>query len=305
MRARVANLCGFFGGLSLILGLLMIFIVPQLLVLRTVFLLCGLVSLLLWPLLDRGGFSKFFQQGTTRHTIFSLIFSGVVIGILIGLNILGARHNLSIDLTEGKVHTLSDQSIKVAKSIDSPIMIYGFIQEEDRPFFESLTQKYYAKNSLIKAQVLNPNLDQGLAKTFDVKSFGAVVIKSGEHFLKIEDRLSESALTNTILKLRSSGEKLIAFLKGHGERVLQDKDIQGISQLKATLEGQGYQIREINLLEEWALPPKVSVLIIPGPQQPFLPKEKELLSRYLNEGGSIVLLLDPNTNHQLYSFLSP
>ncbi|NIQ89534.1 MAG: hypothetical protein GWN93_10990, partial [Deltaproteobacteria bacterium] len=53
------------------------------------------------------------------------------LGILVLLALIGQRHPIRVDLTEGKRYSISDQSRKIVESLKNDISIKGFYQEAD------------------------------------------------------------------------------------------------------------------------------------------------------------------------------
>ena len=78
----------------------------------------------------------------------------------------------------------------------------------------------------------------------------------------------------------------------------------GFSQAAASLEDKNYRTTTLNLAETPTLPEDASVIVAAGPQQEFFESEVKALETYLDQGGGLLLLLDPNTDLKLDSLLA-
>lgn len=293
MRSTVAKISGLIGMLTLILGALVFLIAPSLLLLRGILVLMGVALLTISVVLDFGGAKRLLKLKSTRANTYTTVLTLAVIGILVCLNFMAFKHNYIFDFSEGKIHTLSDQTSKVARQIKSPLTVYGFLEDADRTGFEEVMKRYKLLNPLINYRFVNPNIDIKLTKKFEVKTFGTVVVESaGRHFL-IEEKFTEESLTNTLLKFQKGVEKRVAFLVGHQERSIFDDSINGESQFKSTLVGQGYVVTELNLLSSTDSIKDISLIVIPGMKQKLFDHEIELLSTFIANNGSILILQDP------------
>jgi hypothetical protein len=106
--------------------------------------------------------------------------------------------------------------------------------------------------------------------------------------------------------------KTAFFTTGHGERSWQppvdatDKRA-GLSKLRELLLDQSYDLREFGpqdgLIQ--GVPKDASVLLIIGPQKPFLKDELAAINRYVDGGGRLLVALDPENHVDLKEILDP
>ena len=96
--------------------------------------------------------------------------------------------------------------------------------------------------------------------------------------------------------------KKVAYITtGHGERGPEDGDRGGLTLLKDSLEKQNYQVSSISLTQ--GVPEDASLLLIPGPEKPFLPEEIGMVNDYLGGGGRLMILQDPGVDPGLSEVL--
>ncbi|MCH7651196.1 MAG: Gldg family protein, partial [Nitrospinae bacterium] len=110
-------------------------------------------------------------------------------------------------------------------------------------------------------------------------------------------------LTNALLQVTRDQQKKIYFLSGHKEKSIEDKEKNGYSQAKQSLERDHYKVEQLLLLQTGRVPEDADVLIINGPEKALQESEIAAVEAYLNQGGAVLLLLDPQQDAGLTPFL--
>ncbi|MCI0481364.1 MAG: GldG family protein, partial [Candidatus Dadabacteria bacterium] len=238
-----------------------------------------------------------------------------VCGILIILNYIFFKSDVRIDMTEGKLYTVSEHTIGVIENIDGDVEMLAFFKDVgmDRSEFQDLIKEYSRRSGNIKVRYVNPDKEPGIAKKYDIKEYGTIVLIDGEQTIKLRlaDHISggilnnaEEELTNALFKLNRVVHKTVYFLTGHGERDINDElEPEGLGVLKASLSDEGYDVKEFLLLRGDPLPRKDSVLIISAPKQALSLKEITDIKDYLDQGGKAVFLIEPRSGGELVSIL--
>jgi len=237
------------------------------------------------------------------------------LGIIIVLNYLLFRTDVRFDVTEGKFHTVSAQTVRVLKSVEGEIEIIGFFKDTgvDREGFQDLAKEYSHRNDNIKVKLINPDKEPGIAKKYGVKEYGSVVIGRGDKVVKLRltDPItggilnnSEEEITNAILKLTRESEKTLYFLTGHGQRDMGNSvDAEGLGLLRRTIIDEGYNVKEFLILRGEELPRENAILFVAAPKKPFSLKEILYIKNYLNRGGRAVFLIEPRSGNEIASVL--
>ena len=226
------------------------------------------------------------------------------VGILAFVALIGQRHPLRLDLTEGKRYSISEQSQKIVKALNGNINIIGFYQEADanreqtRDLLE--TYRYYCKK--IKYQFIDPDREPSLAKHYMIRTYGTLVL---EGFGKTETitTADEESITNSIVKLTEEKQRVVYFLAGHGDRDINNFDKDGYSTAKAVIEKENFQVKTLNLLEVPEVPEDAALVVVADPKKALMTTELEALSQYLGRDGSLMFLLEPFSNGGLGDFL--
>ncbi len=237
------------------------------------------------------------------------------LGIIIVLNYLLFRTDIRFDVTEGKFHTVSAQTVRVLKNVEGEIEIIGFFKDTgvDREGFQDLAKEYSHRNDNIKVKLINPDKEPGIAKKYGVKEYGSVVIGRGDKVVKLRltDPItggilnnSEEKITNAILKLTRESEKTLYFLTGHGQRDMGNSvDAEGFGLLRRTIIDEGYNVKEFLILRGEELPRENAILFVAAPIKAFSLKEILYIKNYLNHGGRAVFLIEPRSGNEIASVL--
>jgi ABC-type uncharacterized transport system involved in gliding motility auxiliary subunit len=241
-----------------------------------------------------------FRQGFRRR---SFIYSGnmilvviLVLAILVLANYFLARHTVMIDLTAGKVHSLSGQTLTVLKALKTDVSLKAFFRESNygRGALENLLKLYAHSSPRIKYEFIDPDKNPGLVKRYDISQDGTTVIEAGDKEGRITTTTEED-LTNALIKATRAQKKVVYFLEGHGEGTIEETGDNGYSTAKSELEKLGYEVKKLTLVMAERFPADCALLVVPGPQKDLLPNEYESIKNYISSGGRCLFMVDPET----------
>ncbi|MBU6153105.1 MAG: Gldg family protein [Bdellovibrionales bacterium] len=240
------------------------------------------------------------QEQKSRKLSFGVnsVFITVVVVSIIGLiNFLGKQYPKRLDLTKNKIHTFSDQTVKVMKGLKEPVeaTLYGDFgsREKFRPIFEN----YKKASNLFKYQTVDPNKEPTRAKAAGIKKMDTLILSYQGKTAKVEE-ITEEKVTNELIRLTKDGKPTICSVIGHGESSLSDNSANGYSVAKKGLEDQSYLIKELTLSQEAKIPAECAALVMMGANKALFPAEVKMLETYLQEGGRMVVGLDATLNGQ-------
>lgn len=236
------------------------------------------------------------QAGTNAITATLAVL--VILGLI---NFLGTRYPARIDLTETGLFTLAPQSQQVVRNLQQPVKVWIFDRSQN-PEDQELLENYQRQGKNFSFEYVDPQVQPGIAQKFGVKNAGEVYLEAGRRQLLqtvTEERLSEVRLTNGLQQITTLAPAKVYFLQGHGERPLSGGQ-GGLSQALSFLK-EKYTTAPLNLTQQ--LPQDATVVVVAGAKKALFDQEKKALSNYLNQGGSLMLLIDPNTNIGLDSLL--
>jgi ABC-type uncharacterized transport system involved in gliding motility auxiliary subunit len=245
---------------------------------------------------------KALTKRSAKLGVNALTLMFIVLGLLVLINFLSSRHHLRYDTTASHRYSLSDHTVKVLGSLKRDVVIMAFFQEENKALRDLLTEYAY-RSRKISYRFIDPDSEPGMAEAYQITRYGTTVVQSGEQQEKI-DSIQEQDLTNAILKVTREGRKVIYALEGHGEKDIDSSEPAGYSTAREAVENEQYDIRKLILASQQEVPSDCSVLLVAGPQKEPLPGELEAITHYLDAGGKLMVLLDPEPSAGLTDLLS-
>lgn len=241
----------------------------------------------------------------------------LVLGIIILINLISVGHFSRLDLTEGKIYTLSEASRRVVGQIKDRLTIKAFFSENLPDPYSSTAR--YLKDQLdeykayshgqLAYEFLDPGTKEELEKeaaSFRIPPVQVNVIQDDKFELKkvymglaflYEDRQEviplvqntvglEYDITSTIKRLTSKEVKKVAFLTGH-----QEPDIyQEVRAVQETL-AKTYDVQTLDLSDK-LVPDGIEVLIVLNPKEALSDWEKLAIDQFLIKGGKVAFLIN-------------
>ncbi|MBE9035644.1 GldG family protein [aff. Roholtiella sp. LEGE 12411] len=269
------------------------------------FLTSGIVISGLWVVWQSQQ-SNWWKRRSTQAGTNALVATWAILAILGLINFLGDRYHLRADLTETQLFTLAPQSRELVSTLPQPVKVWVFDVTQN-PQDRELLNNYQRQSSKFKFEYIDPQARPGLADKFGVKDYGEVYLESGEKRQLVQvvnenERLSEVRLTSRLQQITSATTAKVYLLQGHGERQLSAAK-GAISQAIQGLGDKNYTTSPLNLAENPKVPEDAAVVVVAGPKRGLFESEVKALQEYLNRGGNLLLMIDPNTDPKLESLL--
>ncbi len=253
--------------------------------------------------------SNFFIASTALMAI-------LVIAGLVAVNYVAARKNKSWDLTSKKIYTLSPQTVSMLHGLKDKVRAIGFVQSS-HPAYESLQQLFerYRREAPDQFDYVfkDPRKNPDLAAKYQLKEGQAtVVVTRGEGAQESHTALnvvSEQELTNALIKINSVGEQKVYFVVGHREWPLDESAVEpgeqgtSLSELKKTLQQEGYAPEVLNLAGKAEVPKDAALVVIAGAKGKLAEPEAAVLKKYLDEGGRMLFFAEATVNAGLDKLL--
>lgn len=236
-----------------------------------------------------------------KYTSSSLVSIISFISILIIIQVITFNKKIQKDITLSQNFTLSDQSQKILKNLKDKIQLIAFVKKGDMKT-KDLLEQYKAQSSNLSYELYDPSFNPSKAKQYDIRDLNTIVISNGLKQEKI-NTISEDKITNALIKVTKEGQKKIYFVKGHGEKDINDFNRDGLSALKEELIKQNYQVEELLLLQKKEIPSDCSVLIFGGIKTSLMKEEESLIDSYLKKGGRSIILTDPDYSKNINKFV--
>jgi ABC-type uncharacterized transport system involved in gliding motility auxiliary subunit len=249
-----------------------------------------------YAMLNPEAILRFLGGRQARYGSNALIMILAFIGIIVAANMLAinAPKDQLVDLSEDKSNTLAPETISVLKSLPQKLSATGFFSSQyPTDEAEKLLSNMQANSEgKFSYRFIDPVSNPIDAKNAGVTGDGKIALKMGERS-EIADYADETEMLRAINRLLNPEERTVYFITGHGERSIDTSGTTGLSRAKETLENKNYTVKSLNLLADNKIPADARVVIIVGPTKPLTAAEVGLLNKYVQGGGSLIVMEDP------------
>jgi ABC-type uncharacterized transport system involved in gliding motility auxiliary subunit len=155
----------------------------------------------------------------------------------------------------------------------------------------------------LTVEFVDPEKQPKLAQTYGVFRTDTATFESNGQTIRITSP-SEVELTGALIRISKDSKKRIVFVEGHSEASLEDKDRNGLAAAKEALTKQGYEVATVSLLQQASVPENTSVLVLAGPRRTVTKEEQDRILAYVQGGGHLLLMVDPDTQTGLDPLLA-
>lgn len=229
----------------------------------------------------------------------SLVFAVLFIAIIGMLGWLSTQYVYQADWTRGARNTISAGSQQLLGEMDGVVQITAYVREDEftRGHITALVGTYQRFKDDIELEFINPDLAPERVRDLGIASGGEVIIRYQGRTEKIQT-LNEQQLTNALLRLTRQSERWVVFITGHGERRSSGETNHGMGTFSKELERKGLNVQAVSLVES-EIPTNTNLLILASPQTGLLPGEMDKLLAYVEAGGNLLWLTEPDTPNAL------
>ncbi len=292
----IGIVAGVAGLILLISGLVWWGIGKKLLPWPLVLLILGVAGVAAYVVTNRRQLADFWRVRSSRQIVNSAAFALFVLGIVVLINIIGARHRWRHDFSESKQYTLAEQTLKILRELDKPVELIAFVSPDyyNAEEIRSRLREYDIASPKLKVTIYDPKTNFDKVKEYGIQFDGTIIVKCGDKKEEVTGG-SEEQITSAILAVSSGEKNKVYFLAGHGEKPLDSYEDDGLASLKRNLENQQYEAKELVLMKEKEpkVPADCDVLCIIGPQRKLFPKEVDAIKKYLEQGGCALICVEP------------
>lgn len=260
------------------------------------------------------------QVHTKRRSqrIQQAIFVSLLITIFITVGWLALQTQQEWDLSREQRHSLTDTSVELLKKIEAGIEFMVFMSNNpgQRENVRDLIGQYQKHHDNITLTFIDPNMRPDLTREYGIKRDGEIRLSiktpppEGEALAKAKVQsellreVSETGISNALLRLSRKSKRVLLFIEGHGERNPFSPANHDLRQFATELSDKGFKIERFDISQEPEIPSTTRVVIIASPQLDYLPQEVERITQHLVNGGNLLWLSDPDGLKGLDSLLT-
>lgn len=234
--------------------------------------------------------------------------------IFVPINLIAGYKDKVYDMTPAKKYTLNDITVKLLNDTsDKQIEVYFLLDRlealKETPdylaLYHTLTQLRDRDN--IELICFDPNEKPEMATALDPS--GILGVERADVFIKCGDIIKRVSNDKIFQKtsdgiIQYAGEELIAgaiktctsgslptiyFLQGHGEKSVETN----YSTYAKTVKANNYDAKDLDLAKELKIPENTAIIYLVAPQEDISDAERTLLMDFLDNGGSVSMLLPP------------
>ena len=232
-----------------------------------------------------------------RTRLLDAAFALLLIAAALLLAFLSTRFGWQHDFSYAQRASLDARSVQLLKRLDGPVTITSYAPRDTE--LRRAIADFIARYSQVKRDIsltfVDPDADPAATRAAGISVNGELVIRYGERseLLKL---LSERELDNALVRLARARAGLVAFLSGDGERAADGKANADLGQFTAFLQAQGVRAMPLNLSGGTRIPDNIDVLAIAGPRVAIAPPVVAQILDYLEHGGNLLWLTEPDEN---------
>jgi ABC-type uncharacterized transport system involved in gliding motility auxiliary subunit len=232
----------------------------------------------------------------TQVRLQQLISAVLFVGVLAMLAWLSNRYTVQADWTANNRNTLTQASRTLLEALPGPVAFKAFLypRSELRTSIEADIRRYQRVKPDVTLEFVDPSANPQLVREYNIQQPGEIVVEYQGRRENLAEP-TEQAITTALQRLAYAGENWIVFLEGHGERGIADADPAGYAQFAQLLRDKGLKVQGLNLVKSPQVPDNTSVLVIAAPRSKLLDGEAKLVGAYVERGGNVLWLADPDT----------
>ena len=246
------------------------------------------------------------------------------------LNVLVSRFPYRVQLKSSAHQELSGRTMGLLEGLNTKVNVVAFLPVDAEVYDDVrlLLREYeYVARDIegltLNLEIVDPSRDiartRDLAKEYDVKKEDVIVFACGgrkkyveikdliQYNIKLSERgisrnvigfLGEQAFSSAILSVTQERTPVVYFVKGHGERDVEDFGRQGgYSGIAREIRRDNMDVSTLQLVESGGVPEDCAALVLAGPDRKLSKIEIGYINDYLkSRHGRAMFLMDPSVN---------
>jgi ABC-type uncharacterized transport system involved in gliding motility auxiliary subunit len=253
--------------------------------------------------------ANWFKSRSGKYTGYAVVYTLVIIAVLAAINFLANRYDQSYDSTKNKQFSLSDQSIKLVKTLKTDAKLTYFGDNASWPGAKDLLDQYSKLSPKLHTEYIDPVRKPQQAKSAGYRSDSPVLVTLGDK-KEGAKALTEEEVSGALMRAGKTGEHSVYFLSAGGEHSIEDSGATGFSYAKQMVERDNYKTHTLTpkgaapeagkalsvgqavATGSFEIPKDCTVLVIAGPQTDYPAVVVGAIKAYVEGGGSALVMLD-------------
>lgn len=249
--------------------------------------------------------------GAGKRATLSGLVAALAIALVFPLNYLANAHNQTWDARYFRTTSPGTSTKALVSTLTEPVEAVLFftpgsdVGREVQPYFQELQS---ASQGLFTVRQVDQALDPAFSEELKIRDNGYIVFKKGETVEKIkvgteldrakrELRKLDRTVQEHLVKV-TRGQRMVYLLAGHGEASSRERDdpLRRLNLFKTELLGmQNLKSKDFGVADGSTsqVPEDAALVVVAAPEKALAPEEVEVLGQYFDDGGSLLVLVDP------------
>jgi len=250
----------------------------------------------------------------------SALIASAAVAVVIAANVALYRHDVHFDVSREGRNTPPRQLTDAIDHLHAPLSLTYFYNAGDANALavRDLITIAARNQPFLAFHPIDLDKEPGLARDNGVHSYNTAMLQAGERKVLVENLTDPARLGYAVVRVLRERPETICFITGHGEtfrptpahfhyshlETLKGHDTPGagdvlvaepeqLDRFQLALNEIGFDMREIITTATNSIPSDCAVVAVIGPRTAFAPGEADLLVKYLEGGGRLLLLIDP------------
>lgn len=255
---------------------------------------------------------KSFTSHQFQSGAYSTFITVLVIAIVVVINLVFAKLDLSTDLSMGSLFTLSKDTKEVLKDNDKKITLnYMVSAGSEEEYIENVLDQYAKSSKKVSLNKVDPVVNPAFASkhniTDQVSSNDVIVVNEETGASKYVSATSmyysqsdystysqsyyldvEGQITSAIQSVLAETKTKMYVVSGHGEQEIAETISSAFGKLNIDME-------DLELLTANAIPEDCDILYFNGPTTDLSENEKNIVLDYMKKGGDAIINMEYST----------
>lgn len=252
---------------------------------------------------------------------YSLMLTGIVLAILIAVNVFAAvlpSTWTQLDISSAKLYSITSNTKVVVNALEKDVTIYWVVQaDKEDDVIENLLAKYESLSDHIEVVKKNPDVYPTFTRQYTTEMVpnNSLIVECGDsnRYISYEDIYltetdmttysyiqsfdGEGAITSAIDYVVSEDHPQLYITEGHGESELS-------AVFAEQIEKENIETVTFTLLNADTVPEEADVVLIYAPARDISEEEKDMLAKYVENGGKLMVLAGPTEDGALTNLCS-
>jgi len=240
---------------------------------------------------NRPEYSRLFRQ----RWLISLGWHASVFALAMGAAFVSLEYHWQADVTRADRNSLSAASRALLQVLPGKVELTAYLTDNDpgRAALRKLVASYRRHKPDVELVFVDPRDAPQTARDLDISPGGELVVRYAGAQQRLR-QVNEQRLTTALQMLARGADSWLVFVTGHGERDPLDHANHALGAWGRRLQQSGYRLFQQSLALAAVLPDNTNVLVIASARNAYLPGETALVLDYIDRGGNLLWLVEPN-----------